>query len=145
MYNSRMVDKRTAAERREDEAEVQIGWKMAGLGMEVSAQAVAGAILGWLIDYLWGGGGHLWVFIGAGLGILVGLWTLIKGGLKLNKRLDELAVRRKAEQTASQPPSRQRLSEAAEPNDDWDDRDEDDQWDKWNDDTGTDTNRQSSN
>lgn len=127
-----MADKRTAAERREDEAEVRIGWKMAGLGMEVSAQAVAGAVLGWLIDYF-RGGGHLWVFIGAGLGILVGLWTLIKGGLKLNKKLDALAAQRKSERSerkaASPPPPRVTKPEADDSWDDW--NEDDDEWDKW--------------
>lgn len=124
-----MADKRTAAERREDEAEVRIGWKMAGLGMEVSAQAVAGAILGWVIDYL-RGGGHLWVFIGAGTGIVVGLWTLIKGGLQLNKKLDALAAQRRTERSAAKAPTNAPPS-AGDNENDWNDND---QWDKWSDD-----------
>lgn len=62
---------------------------MAALAMQVAAEVGAGALLGWLFDR-WRGTSS-GVLIGAVIGILVGLWSLIKGGLKLNRQLDREA------------------------------------------------------
>jgi F0F1-type ATP synthase assembly protein I len=67
---------------------------MGGLGMEVASQVGAGALLGWLFDR-WRGTAPTGLLVGATIGIVVGLWSLIKGGLKLNRDLDRKPVRRR--------------------------------------------------
>ncbi|MFB3139492.1 MAG: AtpZ/AtpI family protein [Phycisphaerales bacterium] len=71
------------------EAEIRVGWRMAGLGMEVAAQVAAGTILGWLFDLLQGTSPN-GILVGSVLGIVVGLWSLIRGALKLNRQLDRM-------------------------------------------------------
>ena len=69
------------------EGEVRVGWRMGGLGMEVSAQVFAGAVLGWLFDR-WRGTGPTGLVVGSLAGIVIGLWSLIRGALKLNRELE---------------------------------------------------------
>lgn len=69
------------------EGEIRIGWRMGGLGMEVAAQVGGGALLGWAFD-AWRGTEPVGLLVGAIAGILVGLWTLVRGALKLNRLLD---------------------------------------------------------
>ncbi len=69
--------------------EIRIGWRMAGLGFQVATEVAAGALLGWLFDR-WRGTDPTGLLIGAIVGIVVGLWSLIKGSLKLNRELDAL-------------------------------------------------------
>ena len=73
--------------RGDPDAEIRVGWKMGGLGMEVSAQLVAGALLGWLYDR-WRGAGTTGLLVGSLIGIVVGLGSLIRGALKLNRELE---------------------------------------------------------
>ena len=73
--------------RAEPGGEMRIGWRMGGLGMEVAAQVAAGALLGWLFDR-WRGTGSTGLLVGSVIGIVVGLWSLIRGALKLNRELD---------------------------------------------------------
>ena len=73
--------------RDESDAEIRVGWKMGGLGMEVAAQVAAGAVLGWLYDR-WRGTGSTGLLVGAVLGIVIGLWSLIRGAMKLNRELE---------------------------------------------------------
>ncbi len=61
---------------------------MAGLGMEVAAQVAAGALLGWLFDR-WQGTSPNGILVGSVVGIVVGMWSLINGALKLNRMLDQ--------------------------------------------------------
>lgn len=63
---------------------------MGGLGMEVVAQVAAGAVLGWLYDR-WRGTGSTGLLVGSVIGIAVGLWSLIRGALKLNRELDRVS------------------------------------------------------
>jgi F0F1-type ATP synthase assembly protein I len=70
--------------------EIRIGWRMAGIGMQVASEVAAGVILGWLFDYL-RGRGNIGVAVGACAGIAVGLWSLIRNSLKLNKQLERTA------------------------------------------------------
>ncbi|MDZ4830800.1 MAG: AtpZ/AtpI family protein [Phycisphaerae bacterium] len=79
-----------ANKRERDAAETQIGWKMAGLGMQVTSEVGAGALIGFLVD-LWRGQGHTGVLVGAIAGICVGLFTLIRRSLALNRQLDRVA------------------------------------------------------
>jgi len=69
------------------EAEIRIGYRMAGIGFEVASEVAAGAILGWLADR-WLGSTPNGLLIGSIIGIVVALWTLIQRTLRLNKLLD---------------------------------------------------------
>ena len=60
---------------------------MGGLGMEVAGAVVAGALLGWAFDH-WRGTAPTGVLVGSLVGIAVGMWSLIRGALKLNRLLD---------------------------------------------------------
>ncbi len=60
---------------------------MAGLGMEVAGQVAAGALLGWLYDR-WRGTGTTGILVGSLIGIAVGLGSMIRGALKLNRELE---------------------------------------------------------
>lgn len=68
--------------------EIRIGWRMAGLGMQVSSEVLAGLLLGWLYDR-WRGTAPTGATIGAIIGIVVGLVSLVRGSMKLMKELDE--------------------------------------------------------
>src|SRR5690606_30239885 len=70
--------------------ETRIGWRMAGTGFEVASEVAAGALLGWLFDR-WQGTAPKGVMIGSIIGIIVGLWSLIRNGLKLNRELERAA------------------------------------------------------
>ena len=74
-------------ERDDLEGEMRVGWRMGGLGMEVAAQVAAGALLGWLFDR-WRGTDPTGLLVGSVIGIVVGLWSLIRGALKLNRELE---------------------------------------------------------
>jgi F0F1-type ATP synthase assembly protein I len=67
---------------------------MGGLGMQVASEAGAGALLGWAFD-VWRGTEPTGLLVGALIGITVALWSLIRGGLKLNRDLDRAAARRR--------------------------------------------------
>jgi F0F1-type ATP synthase assembly protein I len=90
---------RSAAERLEDEAEVSIGWKLAGLGFQTASEVGAGALLGWLADR-WLNSAPTGLLIGSIAGIAVGLWSLIRGALRLNRQLDAISIARKERQGA---------------------------------------------
>ena len=77
------------------EGEIRVGWRMGGLGMEVATQVGAGALLGWLFDR-WRGTAPTGLLVGAVIGIVVALWSLIRGGLKLNRDLDRETARRRS-------------------------------------------------
>jgi hypothetical protein len=70
------------------EGEIRVGWRMAGLGMEVSFQVAAGALLGWGFDQ-WRGTSPKGILTGSVIGIVVAMWSLINGALKLNRMLDQ--------------------------------------------------------
>lgn len=108
------------------EKEVRIGWRMAGLGMEVASQVMAGALLGWLFD-LWRGTAPNGLVWGGVIGIVVGLYSMIRGALRMNHQLDE--ARRRRHRAAGTPPPKPRPlpPEDAVEDDDWDD----DAWDRW--------------
>ncbi|MHC4127353.1 MAG: AtpZ/AtpI family protein [Planctomycetota bacterium] len=77
------------------EGELRVGWRMGGLGMQVASEAGAGALLGWLFDW-WRGTAPTGLLVGAVIGIVVALWSLIRGGLKLNRDLDRETARRRS-------------------------------------------------
>lgn len=94
------------------EGELRIGWRMGGLGMETAAQVGAGALLGWLFDR-WRGTGPTGLLVGSVIGIAVGLASLIRGALKLNRELERHY------------PTKGRGTPLP-PDDDWNDDDDDD-------------------
>lgn len=112
---------KSQADRERDEAETRIGWKMAGIGMQVTSEVAAGALLGWLFDY-WRGSGHIGVLVGSVCGICVGLYSLIRQSLILNKQLDRVAPT-KGRGTPS-PPPRETDPLWTEQDDDWTDDDD---------------------
>ncbi len=112
----------------EDSEEVRIGWQMAGLGFQASSEAIAGAGLGWLFDR-WRGTGPTGVLVGASIGIVVGLFTLVRRSMQLNRRLDDIARRRRAERGPIEPPATEvRSSDDDGWDDDWNNDDDDDTW-----------------
>jgi F0F1-type ATP synthase assembly protein I len=92
MSDGRSQTKSTRASRAEAE-EVRVGWKMAGIGFEVACEVAGGALLGWLFDR-WRGHGNIGVLVGSIAGICVGLWSLIRQSLKLNRQLERTAPTR---------------------------------------------------
>ncbi|MHC4989957.1 MAG: AtpZ/AtpI family protein [Planctomycetota bacterium] len=121
-----------AAERtrpRESAQEIRIGWQMAGLGFQVASEVLAGAALGWLFD-LWRGTEPTGMLVGSLIGISVGLFTLISKSLQLNRQLDEIARRRRAEKPSRPSTPEAKAGDEQDDPDDWEDR-----WaKKWNDD-----------
>lgn len=110
-----------------EQQEIRIGWQMAGLGFEVAGSVVAGAALGWLFDR-WRGTAPIGALVGSLLGIVIGLFTLVRKSLALNRRLEEAARRRRARGEA--PPAPLPMNDEDEDEDDdawrrkWDDDDE---------------------
>ncbi len=101
-------------ESRETE-ETRVGWRMAGIGMQVASEVAAGVLLGWIFDKI-RGHGNIGVLLGAIAGIAVGLWSLIRNSLNLNRELD----RNHPTANIGKP------LKPDEPIDDWSDRDDDD-------------------
>ena len=60
---------------------------MLGLGLEVTSQVVAGLAIGWICDWAFGWGSTALV-VGALAGVLVGLWTMLLGAIRINRKLD---------------------------------------------------------
>ena len=63
---------------------------MAGLGMETASFVLGGVVIGWGAKSLFGGT-DTWILVGGIAGILSGISQLIRGGLKLNRQLDQAA------------------------------------------------------
>lgn len=84
----------TPSERAADAAEVRIGYRLLGLGFQVTAEVGAGVGIGWLIDW-YRGTGTTGVMVGGIIGVIVAMFTLIRGGMRTMKELDEIDKRRK--------------------------------------------------
>ena len=69
-----------------EERDVRLGWRMAGLAGETASHVLAGVLLGWGASELFGG--DYWIIVGGIMGIITGIASLIRGGLKLNHQLD---------------------------------------------------------
>ena len=106
--------------------EIRAGWRMAALGMTTTSEAVAGGLLGWLADKALGT--TQGVVIGAVVGIIVGLWTLVRGSMRLMKDLDARHPPKRPERPAPLP--RRDTFEQVDWNEiDRPDIDTDDDWD----------------
>ena len=111
---------------RTDDEEQRLGWRMAGVGFQVASEVAAGTLLGWLFD-LWRGTAPTGVIVGSIVGIAVGLWSLVRNSLKLNRELD----RKFPTKGRGTPiPPDEPLTGDADEDDDWDKDDED--WNKPN-------------
>ena len=60
---------------------------MLGVAWQVSAEVLGGMALGWLYDQ-WEGEGSTGVLVGAIAGIGVGLWTLVRGSMRVLNQLE---------------------------------------------------------
>jgi F0F1-type ATP synthase assembly protein I len=81
--------RRKAADERE---EMRIGFRMMGLAWQMVTEVLAGAGLGWVADHF-AGTAPLWLAIGAGLGIVVSIYSLVRGGLSMNAYLEQRSKR----------------------------------------------------
>ena len=78
--------------RAEENRQRSIGWRMAGLGLQTSSEVIAGAILGMGVDWL-RGDGHVGLLVGGIVGIVVGMTSLLRGAMKLNREFDAVPGR----------------------------------------------------
>jgi F0F1-type ATP synthase assembly protein I len=76
--------RRKAADERE---EMRIGLRMMGLAWAMLSEVLAGAGIGWLVDHFWGTS-PTGMTIGASVGILVAMYSLVRGGLSMNAYLE---------------------------------------------------------
>ena len=108
-----------------DDVETRIGWRMAGIGMEVASTVAGGALIGWLVDR-WRGG-TTWLLVGSIAGLVVGMWTLVRGTLKLNKQLEREAPTKGRGKPLPLPPDKTDdgpFENNEDDNDQWDDSSE---------------------
>ncbi|MBM4008589.1 MAG: AtpZ/AtpI family protein [Planctomycetes bacterium] len=80
---------RKASPTRGQDADVRVGWRMAGLAWRFTTEVIAGAVLGWLVGS-WLGNTNMGALIGTGIGLAVAMYSLMRGALKLNASLDRL-------------------------------------------------------
>lgn len=74
-------------DRAKERRERSIGWRMAGIGFQTSSEVAAGALLGLAFDW-WRGQGSTGVIVGGVIGIVVGMTSLLRGAMKLNREFD---------------------------------------------------------
>jgi F0F1-type ATP synthase assembly protein I len=82
-----MMDSSRGAERAKERRETGIGMRMAGLGFQTSSEVAAGALLGYLFDW-WRGQGTIGLVVGGVLGIVVGMTSLLRGAMRMNREFD---------------------------------------------------------
>lgn len=68
----------------QEDEELRLGWRMAGLAFTMSSEAAAGTLVGWLVDYF-AGTTPTGLLTGAIIGIAVGMLSFIRGAFQLNK------------------------------------------------------------
>lgn len=87
--------------READSIERRVGFQMLGLGWQMSTEVIAGAALGWGVDHFFGTGPK-GVMIGALVGVVVAIYSLVRGGLRLYKSVDRAdAMRKQAREAAA--------------------------------------------
>src|SRR4029453_2192445 len=70
----------------QQEEELRLGWRMAGLAFTMASEAGAGALMGWLVDHF-AGTAPTGLLGGSIAGIAVGLLSFVRGAFALNKLL----------------------------------------------------------
>ena len=80
------MGRRIHTRRGKQDADVRVGWRMAGLASETVSYVIAGGLLGWLADR--GFETDFWLPTGFIVGIVTGIGVLLRGALKMNKALD---------------------------------------------------------
>ena len=86
--------------READSIERRVGFQMLGLGWQMSTEVIAGAALGWGVDYFFGTGPK-GVTIGSLVGVAVAIYSLVRGGLRLYKSVDRADAMRKQAREAT--------------------------------------------
>jgi len=100
------VDPETARTKSATEREeMRIGFRMMGLAWAMLSEVLAGLGIGWLVDHFWGTA-PTGMTIGACIGILVAMYSLIRGGLSMNAYLEGRSkpIERRAHQSKVTPP-----------------------------------------
>jgi F0F1-type ATP synthase assembly protein I len=82
-----MPDPLRRLDRARENRERSIGWRMAGIGIQTSSEVAAGALLGMAFDW-WRGQGTTGLLVGGIAGIVVGMTSLLRGAVKLNREFD---------------------------------------------------------
>ncbi|MBM4099030.1 MAG: hypothetical protein FJ260_03615 [Planctomycetes bacterium] len=82
-----MPDPLRRLDRARENRERSIGWRMAGIGIQTSSEVAAGALLGMAVDW-WRGQGTTGLLVGGIVGIIVGMTSLLRGAVKLNREFD---------------------------------------------------------
>ncbi|MCH2160657.1 MAG: hypothetical protein MK085_02165 [Phycisphaerales bacterium] len=86
--------------------DTRIGWRLAGLAGETVSHVLAGLVLGWGVSKLLDN--ETWILVGGLTGVVTGIAALVRGALKLNAQMDQMAGvggRAKAEAGDSPPSS----------------------------------------
>ncbi len=98
------IARRKAASERE---EMRIGLRMMGLAWAMLSEVLAGVGIGWLVDHFWGTR-PTGMTIGACIGILVAMYSLVRGGLSMNAYLEGRGkpLERRAKQGEDSPPGK---------------------------------------
>ena len=91
------MGRRIHTRREKQDADVRVGWRMAGLASETVSYVLAGGLVGWLLQE--GLGGEYWVPLGFGIGILSGIGVLLRGALKLNRTMDRQRAQNRSQRS----------------------------------------------
>jgi ATP synthase protein I len=83
--------------------ETRMLWRLAGMGFQFGTEIIAGVLLGWFVDRMWGTAP--WgVVIGAIAGILVAMMHLLRQAMRLNREMDRTDAGRKRAKTQAAAP-----------------------------------------
>ena len=91
-----MVRYRTGRSSQQD-PDVRVGWRMAGLASETVSYVLAGGLIGWIFQEALGG--DYWLPVGFGVGILSGIGVLLRGALKLNRAMDRAQAQKRSQRS----------------------------------------------
>jgi len=84
---------------------MRIGLRTMGLAWAMLSEVLAGTGIGWLVDHFWGTA-PTGMTIGACIGILVAMYSLIRGGLSMNAYLEGRGkpIERRTKRSEAAPP-----------------------------------------
>ena len=83
--------------RGKQDADVRVGWRMAGLASETVSYVLAGGLVGWLLEEAFGG--EYWIPLGFGIGIVSGIGVLLRGAFKLNRSMDHQNAKNRSQRS----------------------------------------------